>query len=139
MFDPELLLSQIKDQNLEQKFNYGNTIGYSSLLKEQANGDVDSWAICWHAFAFINGYLTLYPGKSLVQNIGNDGSGTHSENFSGYNHLMLSDEVSIDEIEVSESTLARKIFANYFRSRRKGLAHRIISKALLWIKTTYCF
>jgi hypothetical protein len=47
------------------------------MLKAQQEGKVDSWAIRWYLTTFLMQGLTLYPGRSLVRNIGFDGSGTH--------------------------------------------------------------
>ena len=48
------------------------------MLKDQIEGRNNSWAIRWYAAAFLANKFCLYPGKSLVENIGIDGSGTHS-------------------------------------------------------------
>jgi hypothetical protein len=48
------------------------------MLKDQIEGKNNSWAIRWHASLFLQNKLTLYPGKSLLENIGLDNSGTHS-------------------------------------------------------------
>ena len=47
------------------------------MLVAQKRGKVDSWAIRWYFSVFMAGGLVLYPVKSLIQNIGFDGSGTH--------------------------------------------------------------
>ncbi len=47
------------------------------MLREQIAGRKDSWAVRWHAACFLDDLYTLYPGRSLVENIGNDASGTH--------------------------------------------------------------
>ena len=48
------------------------------MVKDQINSKNDSWAVRFYASAFLKNMLTLYPGKSLVLNIGFDGSGLHS-------------------------------------------------------------
>jgi hypothetical protein len=47
------------------------------MLEAQLEGKVDSWAILWNLSVFMNDGLVLYPGKSLVENKGFDGSGIH--------------------------------------------------------------
>jgi hypothetical protein len=39
---------------------------------------VHGWAVRWHASCYLRDLLILYPGRALAQNIGRDGSGTHS-------------------------------------------------------------
>jgi hypothetical protein len=48
------------------------------MLRARATGMNQSWAILWHASLFLANRYTLHPGQTLVENIGNDGSGTHS-------------------------------------------------------------
>jgi GT2 family glycosyltransferase len=50
---------------------------YSQVLGNYLNRK-NTWAIFWYASIFENGGLCLTPRKSLVQNIGEDGSGTHA-------------------------------------------------------------
>ena len=47
------------------------------MLRRQTEGKNNSWAIRWNASLFLNDILSLNVGKSLVQNIGFDGSGTN--------------------------------------------------------------
>lgn len=47
------------------------------LIREQMCGNIDSWAIRWcYSQSFQNKY-TVYPCKSLIENSGTDGTGTH--------------------------------------------------------------
>ena len=79
MFEPDgiRLLDELKRRNLTKRFDFNSTYFYSKMLADQISGKNNSWAVRWHASAFLNNKYTLYPGKSLVLNIGNDGSGTH--------------------------------------------------------------
>jgi len=71
------LLVQLKERRLERQFNLDNSYPYAKMLEDQVRGKNSSWAIRWHASAFLNDKLTLHPPESLVQNIGHDGSGRH--------------------------------------------------------------
>jgi hypothetical protein len=75
--DSSELLREIRSRNLERQFNLYGLYPYSELLERESLGQVDSWAIRWHASMFLADKYTLYPGTSLVDNIGMDGSGTH--------------------------------------------------------------
>lgn len=50
----------------------------SLMLDDQMKGRIDSWAIRWVYSQFKKNMWTIYPTKSLVKNIGNDLSGTHT-------------------------------------------------------------
>jgi glycosyltransferase involved in cell wall biosynthesis len=77
IFDAKRLYEQIKLQNLQYEFDLYGAMPYTHMLKDQIDGKIDSWAICWHASMFIQGYFSLYPAESLVFNNGHDGKGTH--------------------------------------------------------------
>jgi hypothetical protein len=80
-FDPgvkdyELLKS---DKLLADKFNLDGSFNYSSMLINQMETKtIDSWAIRWWWTIFRKNGLTLFPDKSLVENIGFGGDGTHT-------------------------------------------------------------
>ncbi len=48
-----------------------------NLLIENERGNNDSWHIRWLISQIINDQYGLFPGKSMIRNIGMDGSGTH--------------------------------------------------------------
>ncbi len=62
---------------MRDKFNLENTLDYSSMLRSQMVGQIDSWAIRWYWTVFKNNGLVAYPPVNLVMNHGFDGSGTH--------------------------------------------------------------
>lgn len=66
-----------RDRALRRKFDLGGAYPYFRMLEMQMKGDVDSWGIKWYLSVFMAGGLTLYPARSLVENTGFDGSGTH--------------------------------------------------------------
>jgi putative methyltransferase (TIGR04325 family) len=81
IFDPDAkkLYQKIVDNNFSYDFDIQNAYPYTKMLEDQIIGKVNSWAIRWYASAFLANKFTLYPKKSLVKNIGLDGSGTHLE------------------------------------------------------------
>ena len=127
--DGAKLLSQIQKQNLERQFDRNGSYPYVKMLKNQVAGLNQSWAIRWHASAFLANKLTLYPGQSLVQNIGLDGSGTHCDADS----VMLKDfskqEVQFRwPLEVFENKEAEKKIELFYKAKQKPLFQRITRK-----------
>lgn len=117
------LLKELTDRNLENDFDFDGTYDYTRMLRDQIKGHNDSWAIRWHASAFLRGMLTLYPGESLVHNSGNDGSGTHSGGTSDFDTALDEKYEPIAKIPVRESPVAREAFKKYFRRRtRRSIA-----------------
>lgn len=82
--DGKKLLDEIIRRKLAYEFNYKGTDYKLRMLKRQIKGEIQSFAIRWYASCFLRGGLTLYPGKSLVQNIGFDNSGTNTYRSTKY-------------------------------------------------------
>jgi len=78
-FDPEMSGFKLlnTNKNLKYKFNLNNSQSNFEMLEQQINGKIDSWCIRWYLSTFLIDGITLYPIRSLVRNIGLDGSGTH--------------------------------------------------------------
>jgi hypothetical protein len=109
----EYLLEKIKKEKLEYSFNFDGSYNYLDLLKMQIRGKNDSWAIRWHASAFLHNKFTLYPGKSLVANIGFDGSGANCQPTKGYNVKISYDIPNLEFVSnVNESLIAKKLVKN---------------------------
>ncbi len=103
-------------KNLINEFDLDNSFPHYKMLKDQITGKIDSWAIRWHASAFINEKLTLWPGKSLVNNIGMDNSGTHCAQQQGYNVELSRHPVSVKCIDIVESDYAKHLLSEYYKT-----------------------
>lgn len=132
LFEPngEKLLIELQKRNLTEEFDFNGTYGYVNMLKRQIEGKNNSWAIRWYASAFLNDKLTLYPGKSLVDNIGQDSSGTHKGNSTAQKVVISQSKILIRDIKIEEDVVARKAFENYFNSLRPGFIIKGIKKLL---------
>lgn len=128
--DGEKLLKQFTTREQRKRFNYDNNFPFFKMLKDQVNGKNDSWAIRWNASAFLQDRLTLWLGRSLVQNIGTDSSGTHCGNQKEFDTELSTAKVNLYKIEVAESPMARHCFSQYFKSIKISLLTRIINKAI---------
>jgi hypothetical protein len=130
--DGSALLKQLMDSNLTNEFDFGGSAHYTNMLRGQIAGKNDSWAVRWYASAFLESMLTLYPGVSLVENIGLDGSGTHSGASTMFQTQLADNLEGVIPIEIRESELARAAFSNFFISVGQGkdqnLGQRILMK-----------
>ncbi|MBK7869107.1 MAG: glycosyltransferase family 2 protein [Ignavibacteriales bacterium] len=123
----EKLLQELTTKNLKDEFDYYGAASKVRMLKNQIDGKVDSWAIRWDASIFLNNMLTLYPGKSLLKNIGADGGGTHTKSTKIFNVDDFESLPELVKIPVEENSLAQKAFSNfYLRSKRLNPFVRII-------------
>lgn len=66
-----------KDVFLQKNFDLEDSYPYFHMLNRQHQGKTNSWAILFYLHVFMNNGLVLFPRKSLVHNIGFDGSGTN--------------------------------------------------------------
>jgi hypothetical protein len=126
--DGEILFEELNTRKLTREFDFDGSFHYTRMLKEQNEGKLDTWDINWYASAFLRDKLTLYPGKSLVNNIGNDCSGTHSNATDKYTTDISCEPVKIERIQLEENQAARVAFKKYFRSLRLPFCQRAMKR-----------
>lgn len=78
-FDPQAEGWQqlAKDRALRGRFNLNGSYDYAGMLENQMKGRLNSWGIRWYWSVFKLGGLSCFPPRSLVANLGFDGTGTH--------------------------------------------------------------
>jgi hypothetical protein len=134
------LLQQLKDSGQTRDFDFDDSGHYTAMLRGQIAGTNDSWAVRWYASAFLENMLTLYTGKSLVRNIGFDGSGTHSGTSRELDTDMAKTKIRLaaPPINIKESSDGREAFEMFFRSlndtSHKSLVHLSVRRlaSLIW-------
>jgi len=117
--DGARLLSELRRRGLTGAFDLDGATPYTRMLEEQIAGKNDSWAIRWDASLFLAGKMSLYPGASLVSNIGFDGSGRHSPVSTAYDHELASTPVSVERLEPVECVEALAALVRYYRAKRR--------------------
>lgn len=126
--DGQALLNELKRRDLISAFNFNGAYGYSQMLEGQIEGTNDSWAVRWYASAFLAGKLTLYPGRSLVHNIGNDDSGTHCGADTRHDAELSATPINLRDLEVAASVFGRSTFESFFRKSHDNLASKLSRK-----------
>jgi hypothetical protein len=106
--DSQKLLKELDKSPDRAQFDFDGAFPYRQMLKDQAAGTIDSWAVRWYASAFLANKLTLYPGQSLVENIGQDGSGTHSQSATSHEVQARTINLPLERIAIMESAPARE-------------------------------
>ncbi len=114
--DGEKLLYELEQKNLTIEFDFGGTYPYTQMLKDRNTGKNNSWAILWYASAFLKNKLCLYPGHSLIHNIGNDGSGTHAGETKKFEVKLKHQNIFLKAIKLEEDKLAKSKISAYFKS-----------------------
>lgn len=130
--DGEALLKELEERKLTKVFDFNGSYRFTRMLRRQIQGKNNSWAIRWNASLFLKDVLSLNVGKSLVQNIGFDGSGTNCGGGNLYASLLYQDELPVIKIQpIEENKKARKSFEYYYKKTNSFSA-----KAIRRIKRT---
>jgi hypothetical protein len=121
-FDPNGagLLDELQRRRLCREFDLEGAYPFTRMLQNQIAGRNDSWAIRWHAACFLSGHLTLYPGRSLVENIGQDGTGTHCEPSGEFTAAVATRPITVERIALEPSAHARRLQAQFLRGTPHG-------------------
>ncbi len=122
--DGRKLLGELRLRRLEEAFDLGGAYPYVKMLEDHIAGRNQSWAILWNASAFLNDMVTLYPGKSLVRNIGLDRSGTHSGYSGKFDAPLAERPVRVERIPVTEDSRAARAVGEFLGKIRPGLVRR---------------
>ena len=115
--DSASLLNKLMDKSLGCAFTFNHSSPHLDLLKAAEKGEVDSWAIRWHASVFLAEGLTLNPSVSLVRNAGMDGSGRHSGTTNLYESTVSIAPIPIEDIPLTESEQAFRQYRNFYKDR----------------------
>jgi len=126
--DGQKLLRELEEKNLTKEFDFSDSYPYTNMLRGQIAGKNNSWAIRWYASAFLNNKLTLYPGKSLIKNIGMDESGRHSGKTDVYDTEVATNPMNLKKLDIKEDLEAREEFTKYFNSLKPSIFERILNK-----------
>ncbi len=133
-FDPDASgYETLRNDRVKRKaFDLGGAYPYFRMLESQLQGKLDSWAIRWWLSVFLHDGLVLYPGRSLVQNIGFDGSGTHGRNRAFEQERDLTGEAIElpEQVDVSAENL--DAVRRYLRKNRPGMVRTRLKELLAW-------
>lgn len=132
------------DRKMRRAFSFNNTYHFWSQLESNKKGILNTWFVYWYAALFLKGGLTLYPGKSLVNNIGMDGSGVHRMATNNYDVELAATAVQVAPISCKESEEAVKLHERFFKKDYQPIpsiqirafrkARRIIGKLIRIIR-----
>ena len=119
----------LRDRKRKKMFKRGGQDMVASL-KRQMEGKTDSWAIRWCYQESKENMYTILPVKSLIENIGWDGSGTHSD-IDRFHAKIRNEqfEYNLCNVEIDEKLM--KDFRKYYY---RPLLNRILDFFYLKIK-----
>jgi len=141
LFDPNPRIWIDKFKSLEQihEFNIEGTYDFYDHLVKNAEGQLNSWSIMWYSAIFFNNGFALHPYPSLVNNLGNDGSGMNSISSNKFEWKELASEIQLHRIKKVESEVVRKRMHRFHLNLKKqnyglkiaGILRRVFSRDLI--------
>lgn len=123
--DIEQLIADFSKEDI-QRFSIDHSENFWKQVGEFKSGKINSWAIRWYLSTFKQGGLTLYPRQSMIQNIGTDGSGTHSDSDQAYRVQLATDIMRSFPEEVEENKEAYEAIKCFYKHRKGNLLQRAL-------------
>ena len=124
--DVKVLLSGFTEQDIAS-FNLDDTYDYWEQVVQNEAGLINTWAVFWYASVFQVGGLCLHPARSLINNIGHDGTGEHCRESKIFSPALANKPVTYFEKNITEGELARARTKDFFRSISPGYFQRSIA------------
>ncbi|EML0364016.1 hypothetical protein AB7459_12915 [Providencia rettgeri] len=100
------------------------------MLINQVEGESESWAIRFDYNRYKNNGLTIYPGSSLVSNIGSDGSGSHRDNTTKFDVPINGNFFSGETFSYRVPTISNDATLTY----QKFYSSNFISKIIIVLR-----
>ncbi|MDB5116857.1 MAG: glycosyltransferase [Mucilaginibacter sp.] len=132
-FEPDIdqLIGQFDKQKIHQ-FSIEGSMNFWKQMQEFKTGKNNSWAIRWYASIFLNGGLSLNPSRSLVHNIGHDGTGVHSNIEHMYQVNIAQKPVKKYPKKVKEDHQAHQAIKRFLKNRKGTLLQRGVRLIRQW-------
>ncbi len=124
--DAQKWIDYYDNNGLWDQFNvFGGDI-LQKQLKDNATGVIRTWFVKWHSSVLFHDGLALFPGVSLVDNIGMDGTGVHCSSSGSFSNGILAEYVQVRRIPLKEDRKCRNAIRHFYqgywyskRNRRK--------------------
>ncbi|HCP13230.1 MAG TPA: hypothetical protein DIT89_12925 [Planctomycetaceae bacterium] len=139
--DAERLLALVL-QGDPRRFDLDGYSFHLDELQRNADGRLQTWAVRWYASIFLRQGLCLYPGRSLVRNLGFDGTGENCHSAAAvYERIPITDSVKVVPQAPVESPRILKSHQQHYRaelqrwteSRLVDRIRRRVRSALRWL------
>jgi len=111
-----------------KRFNLDGAEKFWDQIIANKKKKINTWAIFWYAIIFKNNGLCLNPTKTLVQNIGLDGSGVNCQKTDIFkSELSMKKEFDFN-IDLSENRVAVERIKEFYFSQKRTFFIRAINK-----------
>lgn len=125
-FDPDIdhLMAQFNQEKIHA-FSIEGKMNFWKQMKDFKAGKNNSWAIRWYASVFLKQGLSLNPAKSLIHNIGHDGTGIHSNVESTFDVQIHQHQLKEFPTIIEENTKAYRMVKEFLAKRKGNLLQRV--------------
>lgn len=134
-FDKNLDVMGKFDRKLRYRFDFDGSYGFWRQLKLNRVGQINTWFIFWYASVFLERRLCLFPRKSLIENIGHDGTGVHCGTNTDFGVALSEAEIKVEAVPIVASPEAYRRHVKYFRKIHKSIARRAVSKGMRMLRS----
>ena len=116
----QYLHDELLKRNDFSEFDLGGHIKSFEQIEQNLSGQLNTWAIKWHASIFLHEGLCMYPRTSFVDNIGvEDGTGEHSHSHDDrWRVYELSGPINLSKLELTENKKAKEYLTNFSKYGR---------------------
>ena len=136
-FEPDgaRLLHEIESRGLCWQFDLDGGFHFTQMLRDQIAGRNNSWFVRWYASLFLRDKLMLGTERSLVDNVGFDGSGTHCNTMQLCTQTLDPNPIEVVPISpIKECRLARKVYSRTYRYNYSYRHKLLVFIGNLWIR-----
>lgn len=112
--NPKDLIDTFSEKDI-YKFNIDGSYPFWNQVLLNNSNKLNTWAIFWQASIFKKNGLMLYPTKTLVENVGLDGSGENCGVSDGYNSLLVNKSIEDFPKEIKENKTVRDVLSRYLK------------------------
>lgn len=126
--DATNLYQQLEKRGFPEDFNEHPSNKLYDSLRANMEGRISTWAVKWFTNIYLTGGVCLVPGKSLVRNIGHDGTGVHCGTNDAMAIQPIADSVPVQRAPIVLSKAAAKAMHGYYARREYNLRNRVLNK-----------
>jgi glycosyltransferase involved in cell wall biosynthesis len=116
---------QVFSREDRRTFNLDGNHNFWAQIEGNKLGRLNSWAIFWYASVFKRQGQCLHPARSLVNNIGHDGSGIHCGNSKKFTVSLIDKPITYFETTIKEDPLALARMKSFYRRHDGNIIMRL--------------
>lgn len=115
-----------RSRSFRDRFNVHGTRNFAAMLRLEQQSLISSWFIRWHYFVATRNGLCVFPPRTLIVNLGQDG-GTHSSSLNLLRFLVPQRSLGSFDFDLPDIPHVDFEAIDSIRKSREGRVSRIVS------------